>query len=171
MHMIPAPEVAAFEGFVQNSSDRLLRTAYLLCGDRGHAEDLVQTTLLRTARRWSQARDRPQAYARAVLVNLVKDRWRDRARRPAEAHQYVDPPHPDDPFERSALLALTRQLSAGQRAVLVLRFFEDLSVEDTAAVLGCSTGTVKSQTHRALGKLRLALTDDPTRLTSEETPC
>src|SRR4051812_21203539 len=83
--MIPARDRVAFDEFVSRSSDRLLRTAYLLCGDRGHAEDLVQTALMRTARRWRAARENPDAYARRVLVNLTKDRWRELSRRPSEA--------------------------------------------------------------------------------------
>jgi RNA polymerase sigma-70 factor (sigma-E family) len=150
----------AFEAFVGASSDRLLRTAYLLTGDRGHAEDLVQTALLRTARRWTSARRDPAAYARRVVVNLAKDRWRDRARRLDEAPLDVDVavPEIDGVADRDQLLRAARALPAGQRSVLVLRYFDDLSVAETAAALGCSEGTVKSQTARALEGLRRALT-------------
>jgi RNA polymerase sigma-70 factor (sigma-E family) len=151
--MIPLGERRAFEAFVGTSSDRLLRTAYLLCGDRGHAEDLVQTALLRTARRWRSAREQPEAYARRVVVNLAKDRWRLLSRRPVETPIVADVRLPE-------LLHATRQLAPGQRAVLVLRYFDDLTVEETAAALGCSTGTVKSQTSRALDNLRAALTPE-----------
>ncbi|GAA4756830.1 hypothetical protein GCM10023350_48020 [Nocardioides endophyticus] len=75
--MIPSRDRRAFDEFVAASADRLVRTAYLLCGDRGHAEDLVQAVLLCTARRWRTARSQPEAYARRVVVNLAKDRWRD----------------------------------------------------------------------------------------------
>ena len=81
-----------FEAFVAASSDRLVRTAYLLTGDAGHAEDLVQTALLRTARRWRRAREAPEAYARTVVANLAKDRWRTLGRRPAEAPLEHDVP-------------------------------------------------------------------------------
>src|SRR6478609_5731378 len=160
--MIPLGERRAFDSFVSGSSDRLLRTAYLLCGDRGHAEDLVQTALLRTARRWRTARQQPEAYARRVVINLAKDRWRSLSRQPAEAALDVDVAAPADEalLDRDVLLRATRQLPPGQQAVLVLRFFDDLSVEETAAALGCSTGTVKSQTSRALGHLRAALTPE-----------
>jgi RNA polymerase sigma-70 factor (sigma-E family) len=160
--MIDRDDQAAFEAFVRRSSDRLLRTALLLCGDRGHAEDMVQTALLRTARRWSTARRDPDAYARRVVVNLAKDRWRLLRRRFAEAPLEIDVAVPvtDGLADRDHLLAATRQLPAGQRAVLVLRYFDDLSVADTAAALGCSTGTVKSQTARALDRLRAALTSE-----------
>jgi RNA polymerase sigma-70 factor (sigma-E family) len=158
--MIPQRDRPAFEAFVASSSDRLVRTAYLLCGDRGHAEDLVQTALMRTARQWRRAHERPEAYTRQVVVNLVKDRWRQLDRRPSEAPLEMDVAQPDtDVFgDRDALISAARRLPAGQRAVLVLRYFDDLGVEETAAVLGCSTGTVKSQTSRALDNLRAALT-------------
>ena len=80
--MISNRDNPAFEAFVRTSSDHLLRTAYLLSGDRGYAEDLVQTALLRTARRWRAARRQPHAYARRIVINLAKDRWRGLSRRP-----------------------------------------------------------------------------------------
>jgi RNA polymerase sigma-70 factor (sigma-E family) len=160
--VISVKEQAAFDAFVRRSSDRLVRTAFLLCGDRGHAEDIVQTALLRTARRWSAARSEPDAYARRVVVNLAKDRWRLLGRRPSEAPLELDVAVPvrDGVADRDQLLRAARQLPAGQRAVLVLRYFDDLSVAETAAALGCSTGTVKSQTARALERLRAALTSE-----------
>jgi RNA polymerase sigma-70 factor (sigma-E family) len=153
-----------FEAFVAASSDRLLRTAYLLTGDRGHAEDVVQTALLRTARRWRSAREAPEPYARTVVANLAKDRWRHLGRRPAETTLDHDVPlaGPEQVLDRDALMRAARALPAGQRAVLVLRFFDDLSVEETARVLGCTDGTVKSQTSRALANLRAALASDLT---------
>ena len=154
-----------FDAFVRVASPGLLRTAYLLCGDQGHAEDLLQTTLLRTARRWSSAREHPTAYARRVLVNLAKDRWRDRSRRPVELSDTdFDVGRHDEHAQidlRHTLLPLVLTLPARQRAVLALRFFDDLSVEETALAMGCSTGTVKSQTHAALARLRLLLADNP----------
>jgi RNA polymerase sigma-70 factor (sigma-E family) len=149
-------EQRAFEAFVGDASGRLMGTAYLLCGDRGHAEDLVQTALLRTARRWRTAQQQPEAYARRVLVNLAKDRWRLLGRRVDEVAVHVDVAGAADDavHERDHLIAALRALPAGQRAVLVLRFFEDLSVAETAAALGCSEGTVKSQTSRALDRIR-----------------
>ena len=110
--MIPAADKRAFEAFVAASSTRLLRTAYLLCGDRGHAEDLVQTALLRTARRWRTARQQPEAYARRVVVNLAKDRWRMLSRRPSEAafDTDVEAPVDESVLDREVLLRATRQL-------------------------------------------------------------
>lgn len=97
------------------------------------------------------------------MVNLARDRWRLLRRRFGEAPLEIDVAVPVDEeghADRVLLLAATRQLPAGQRAVLVLRFFDDLSVADTAAALGCSTGTVKSQTSRALERLRAVLTSE-----------
>lgn len=168
--MIGKRDKREFEAFVRASSDQLLRTAYLLCGDRGHAEDLVQTTLLRTARRWHSARRQPQAYARKILVNLAKDRWRGLSRRPTEVPLAAtvdvasDRHEADLLIDRHDLMLALGQLAAGQRCVVVLRYFDDLSVDDTAAVLGCSTGTVKSQTSRALAALRVALGHVPENL-------
>lgn len=148
-----------FDEFVADCSDRLLRTAFLLCGDRGHAEDLLQTALLRTARRWRAARDNPAAYTRRVLVNLAKDRQRAARRRVTESAlteaAAVTADCPGDRLAlRDALLRAAAELPARQRAVLVLRYFDDLSIEETAAALGCGAGTVKSQTHHALRRLR-----------------
>ncbi|HEY7047691.1 MAG TPA: SigE family RNA polymerase sigma factor [Jatrophihabitantaceae bacterium] len=151
-----------FDDFVRSASTSLLRLAYLLTGDHGHAEDLVQTALLRTARRWPSAQAQPEAFARRVLTNLAKDRWRSRSRRPVETAPGPEPGH-DDPngqvLLRRTLLPAVLRLPARQRAVLVLRYFEDLSIDETATVLGCSAGTVKSQTHAALARLRDLLGD------------
>ena len=136
--MIGGRDRQEFEAFVAASSDRLLRTAYLLTGDAGHAEDVVQSALLRTARRWRWARRSPEAYARTVVANLAKDRWRNLGRRPAEAPLVHDVPlaAKDGLLDRDALMRAARELPPGQRAVLVLRYFDDLSVEETAKALG-----------------------------------
>jgi RNA polymerase sigma-70 factor (sigma-E family) len=153
---------ADFDEFVRGASPSLLRTAYLLTGDRGHAEDLLQTALLHTARRWRKVHTDPQSYARRAVVNLAKNRWRDRSRRPREVATGVDPSYgpPDGTVLLESLLTqAVLGLPTRQRAVLVLRYFQDLTVEQTADLLGCSTGTVKSQSHHALLKLRAALGD------------
>ena len=150
-----------FDQFVRDASPRLLRMAYLLTGDRGHAEDVVQTALLQVARRWRRIRGEPAPYARRAVVNLAKNHWRGRFRRPHESTQAVEAcyaPPEADVLLQEVLLPAVMQLPVRQRAVLVLRYFQDLSVEQTADALGCSAGTVKSQTHHALGKLREALT-------------
>jgi RNA polymerase sigma-70 factor (sigma-E family) len=166
-----------FDDFVKESSNSLLRTAYLLVGDRGHAEDLLQTALLRTARRWGAAQTNPSAYARRVLVNLAKDSWRNYSRRPAETVLDDLVAHPDDDgaharfLLRQTLLRAVATLPPRQRAVLVLRFFDDLSVDETAAALACSVGTVKSQTHHALARLRTLLADDGLEVWKDEETC
>jgi RNA polymerase sigma-70 factor (sigma-E family) len=149
----------AFEEFVRASSASLLRTAYLLTSDRGHAEDLLQTTLLRVAWRWSAASEQPEAYARRVLVNLSRDRWRNLRRRVREQHQQDLPQLPvrddtDRVTTRESLMPVLRQLPTRQREVVVLRFFADLSVAETALALRCSEGAIKAYTNRALTKLR-----------------
>ncbi|HEY1319001.1 MAG TPA: SigE family RNA polymerase sigma factor [Streptosporangiaceae bacterium] len=149
-----------FDQFVRDSSPGLLRMAYLLAGDRGHAEDIVQTALLQVARKWRRIRGEPAPYARRAVVNLAKNHWRDRFRRPHESTAAIEPcyaPPEADVLLQQVLLPAVMDLPAGQRAVLVLRYFQDLSVEQTADALGCSIGTVKSQTHHALSKLREAL--------------
>jgi len=149
-----------FDQFVRDASPRLLRLAYLLTGDRGHAEDVVQTALLKVARRWRRIRGEPAPYARQAVVNLAKNHRRDRSRRPCEHSAAIEPcsaPPEADVLLQQMLLPAVMDLPARQRAVLVLRYFQGLSVEQTADALGCSIGTVKSQTHHALNKLREAV--------------
>lgn len=153
---------AEFDTFVLCSSPQLLRLAYRLTGDRQHAEDLLQASLLRVARQWHRARDNPVGYARRTLVNLATDRWRQRGRQPVEVGMVAAPERPhDDPESqhdnRQVLFAALRKLPPRQRAVLVLRFWEDLSVEQTAELLDCSSGNVKSTSHRALARIRAIL--------------
>jgi|SRR5579884_3057466 len=155
----------AFERFVVEHSRLLLRSAYLLCGDRGVAEDLLQQSLLRTAGRWPVAREAPDAYARRVLINLSRDLRRWARRRPREYP--LDPDHRSAVTEssahavaeRSAVIAALRRLPTRQREVLVLRFYADLSVAETALAIGASEGTVKSYTSRALSRMRELLAD------------
>jgi RNA polymerase sigma-70 factor (sigma-E family) len=156
---------AEFSAFVARDGGQLLGFAFLLIGNRHDAEDLVQQALLRTAGRWPAARQSPARYSRSVLLNLVRDRWRARQRRHAEtlSPDLTALPSASDTaaavLDRQLLLRACRRLPLQQRAVLVLRFWEDRSVEETAAVLGCTAGTVKSHTHRALGRLREALAE------------
>jgi len=160
---------AEFEAYVALDGGRLLGFALLLAGDYQDAEDLVQVALLRLAGRWAAARQNPQGYARTVLVNLARDRWRARRHRQrdtlvADAARLPPVAARDGAaavLDRQALLCACRLLPTAQRAVLVLRFWEDRSIEETAAVLGCSPGTVKSHTHRALRRLRAVLDDAP----------
>lgn len=157
-----------FERFVVEQSAQLLRAAYLLTGERGAAEDLLQLTLLRTANRWRSARAAPGAYARRVLVNLVRDRQRRAARRVAERplveavglrRGELSGDHAAVVVWRNEVFDALRRLPPDQREVLVLRFYGDLSVAETAAATGTSEGTVKSRTSRALAAMRELLAD------------
>jgi RNA polymerase sigma-70 factor (sigma-E family) len=155
-----------FDEFVVGRSPALLRTAVLLLGDRNDAEDLLQTALLRVARHWSRALENPDAYTRRVLVNLAHDHARRRRRHPESLNGVPDGPSPQIASEgRDELLSALRALPERQRATIVLRFWEDLSVAETAALLGCSEGTVKSATSKALARLRDVL-DVPAVTTS-----
>jgi RNA polymerase sigma-70 factor (sigma-E family) len=149
-----------FDIFVRDTSTRLLRTAVLLTGDLSAAEDLVQEVYERVYVRWRHIRGAPEPYARKALTNLVANRWRSRGRRPEVAlvdqHDRPDPDSADGFAIRDQLLVALQDLPPRQRAVLVLRYYEDLTEVQTAEVLGCSVGTVKSQASRALGKLRLS---------------
>jgi RNA polymerase sigma-70 factor (sigma-E family) len=158
----------AFEQFVADSSTWLLRSAYLLTGDRSAAEDLLQLTLLRTAGRWRSAQRAPAAYARRVLVNLVRDRHRQAARRvterPLEEASGTGPyglslDHADAVARRDEVFDALARLPAEQREVLVLRFYAGLSTAETAAAIGTAEGTVKSRTSRALARMRDLLAD------------
>jgi RNA polymerase sigma-70 factor (sigma-E family) len=154
--VISRPHQSEFERFVRASSGRLTRTAFLLCGDRGAAEDLVQVALTRTARRWRVARGNPEAYTRRVVLNLVRDRWRDLSRRPAEVFVEVEaavPEEPDSPHTQR-LVEAVEQLSFDQRSVVILRYVEGFSIEETAAALRCTPQAVKSRAHRGLAALR-----------------
>lgn len=139
----------------------LYRTAYLLVRDHGHAEDLVQTALTKTYVSWGRVRDvrAAESYARTVLVNTATSWFRRRSwtERPvAELPERADMASE----EHDDVLAAVAGLAPRQRAVIVLRFYEDLSVADTARALGCTEGTVKSQTHDALAQLRAVLGTD-----------
>lgn len=159
----------SFDEFVSRSSTRLLRTAYLLCADRGAAEDLLQATLVRTGRRWEAARTSPEAYAYRVLMNLAHDRHRRAKRRPGEQPladaggglaTVVD--HAEAAVERDAVIGAIKVLPAAQREVVVLRFDAGLSVAETAAAIGASQGSVKTHTSRAFARLRELLAPDET---------
>ncbi len=157
----------AFTLFVQASSAALLRLAYLLTQDHGHAEDVVQSALLTTYRRWSTIRDadRAHAYAKQVVITTAASRWRLRANQeivdlPAHGHT-TTPGTSDVAGERDAMRRLLQTLPPRMRTVLVLRYFEDLSEVETAAALGCSVHTVRSHTARGLARLRSALSPPP----------
>ncbi|KUN77494.1 SigE family RNA polymerase sigma factor [Streptomyces griseoruber] len=149
-----------FQEFVRARWSRLVRTAYLLTGDVHHAEDLTQTALAKAYRSWRRiARtDNPEAYVRRMLVSCNSDRFRKRRVTEALTAAPPDRAGRDEATgrvdERGSLMAGLAQLPTKQRAVVVLRYWEDLSEAEVAEVLGCSPGTVKSQASKGLAKLR-----------------
>lgn len=156
-----------FDEFVAARSTRLLRTAYLLTRDHALAEDLLQTALTKAWFAWSRIESDPEPYVRKILVNTFATWWR---RKWNGEHAYAEPPEPDpgpgdDSDQRQDLWSAMGRLPRRQRAVIVLRFVEDHSEAETARLLGVSPGTVKSQTSKALAKLRI----DPA-LVSENSP-
>jgi RNA polymerase sigma-70 factor (sigma-E family) len=148
-----------YREYVSARMDGFRRTAYLLSGDWHLADDLVSTALIKLLRHWRRvsAMDDPDAYVRRVILRCLLDERRRPWRREAA---WESPPDravggTEEPVtDRMALTAALAGLPPRQRAVVVLRFFNDLSVEQTAAELGCTAGTVKSQTARALATLR-----------------
>jgi len=158
--------VAEFEHFVGEVSARLLKSAYLIVWDLGEAEDLVQDALARVARRWASVRemDHRESYVRKVMVNLALDGGKRRSRRWDELGEQDDSAlhlvdlDAQESVERvvdaSALITLLESLAPRQRAVIVLRYFDDMSEAQISEVLGCSIGTVKSTTSHALARLR-----------------
>jgi RNA polymerase sigma-70 factor (sigma-E family) len=149
-----------FAEFVTRWSPALLRVAFLLTSDRGEAEDLLQTALLKTSRHWGRLADREAAYAyvRRVLVTTHTS-WRRRRR----VHEVFVDRLPDAPVDQPAGVEAGRALQALEelpprmRAVVVLRCYEGLTEAETAAALGCSLGSVKSQASRGLARLRALL--------------
>ncbi|GIG71508.1 SigE family RNA polymerase sigma factor [Phytomonospora endophytica] len=152
-------EEAEFREFVAGRLDRLRNFAFLVCGDWHRAEDAVQVTLSKLYVVWPKtAKGSADAYSRRILINAVKDEWR-RAWFRRERSTLVPPDAATaDPAvlgaERIAVLSALAKLPTKQRAVVVLRFWEDRSVEQTAEIMRCSTGTVKSHTARGLQALR-----------------
>ncbi|WP_323373653.1 SigE family RNA polymerase sigma factor [Plantactinospora alkalitolerans] len=165
-----------FRLFVRQQWGPLTRTAYLLTGDRGTAEDLVQSALEKTHRHWGRIlrKDAPEVYVRRAMVNTAIS-WR-RRRRPLEVPLLASDSEPvPDAYarveQRQQLVLALRQLPRRTQAILVLRYFEDLSEADTASILGCSVGSVKSQASRGLARLRAQLNptvpSSPVRLQGE----
>ncbi len=135
----------------------LLRASLLLTGDRQRAEDLVQEALAKVAMRWGRLRgSSPDAYARTVMYHDHVSWWRKRRHEVLTAYDVDLAQEPAAPERRILLLAALGSLTPRQRAVIVLRYFEDLTERQVAEVLGVSLGTVKSQTHLSLRRLREA---------------
>jgi RNA polymerase sigma-70 factor (sigma-E family) len=158
---------AAFVEFAEAARGRLRRTAYLLCGDWEQASDHVQEGLIRVYVAWPRLTrvGREYAYARKAVVSAFLDHSRRRSSKEVPAEPDGNVSSGEDVAEyvavRTALMAALDELPLRQRACVVLRYFDDLSVADTAAVLGCSEGTVKSQTSRALASLRSMFEHSP----------
>ncbi|RAO57616.1 SigE family RNA polymerase sigma factor [Micromonospora saelicesensis] len=163
-------DVEGYRDYVGARLEPLRRTAYLLCGDWHTADDLVSATLVKLLRHWSRVSvmDNPDAYARRILLRV----WLDERRRPwrreaawAEVpDRAVAATGTDGAADRLTLLALLAELPPRRRAVLVLRYFCDLSVEETARELGCTPGTVKSQSARGIEAMRARLAPMPDRV-------
>jgi RNA polymerase sigma-70 factor (sigma-E family) len=155
-------EYPGFAEFVAAHTPTLSRLAYLLAGDHASAEDLLQVALTKAALRWRSVReyDSPEAFVRTVMYHEAVTGWRRRRR--YRERVVAEPPEPAGMFDEAAdverrvvLERALRRLTPRQRAVLVLRFYEDRTPVEAARLLGCSVGTVKSQTHHALARLRL----------------
>jgi RNA polymerase sigma-70 factor (sigma-E family) len=158
----------AFDAFVRARLPALLRFAHALTGDPHTAADLVQDALERTGMRWSRIEHQgdPEGYVRRAIVNGRTSRWRKLRRESLvdavpDRTGVVDPPGRDEHLWR-----LLATLPRRQRAVIVLRYYEDLSEEQIAATLGCAPGTVKSQASKALAKLRAAMPAEESSWTS-----
>jgi RNA polymerase sigma-70 factor (sigma-E family) len=157
-----------FEAFIADATDTLFRAGHLMTGDAGAAEDLVQETFIRIARRWDRVRamDHPVAYARRVLVNLAVTEAERRSRQRAEL---TPQPSWAESADQAAARALSEiedlaefrwalaKLPPRERAVLVLRYWADLPTAEVATILGCSTGTVKSSASRGAARLARVL--------------
>ncbi|MFD6713085.1 RNA polymerase subunit sigma [Micromonospora sp. TSRI0369] len=152
-----------FDLFVRTRTPALLRSAYLLTGDQHLAEDLVQSALARTHRAWNRLHEtgNAEAYTRKVMYHLQVSWWRRRRVAESMPGDVPEPRGGDSALDhaqqttlRLTLRAALSRLSPKQRAVLVLRFFEDRTETEAAELLGVTVGTVKSQTSKALTKLR-----------------
>jgi len=155
-----AGQEGGFDDFVAARSARLLRTAYLLTRDHALAEDLLQTALTKAWFAWGRIEGQPEPYVRQIIVHTYASWWRRKWN-----GEHPTDELPERGFGGSDLAGETSQsqdlwtalgrLPRRQRAVVVLRFYEDLTEAETARLLGCSVGTVKSQTSKAMAKLRL----------------
>jgi RNA polymerase sigma-70 factor (sigma-E family) len=165
---------ADFLGWVSTSRAGLRKTAYLLCGDWFLADDLVQDALTRLFGVWGRVATSgdPGPYARKILVNLFLEHRRRPGRREVPVAQLPDAigaeQHNTVDGDRDRLMAALARVPKGQRAVLVLRYWDDLSIEQTAHALGTSASNVRSQTSRGLDALRSAFEPEPEPIDSPE---
>jgi len=160
----------SFDAFVRARGEHHLRVAALLTGSTAEAEDLVQASLVKLYQAWPRldvGTVAPDAYLRKIIVNTRRSWWQTRWRRESPTATVPDRPDPaegsGDPADRQAVGSLVRsalaRLPRQQRAVLVLRYLEDLPEAEVASLLGCSAGTVKTHAHRGLRALRASLGD------------
>jgi RNA polymerase sigma-70 factor (sigma-E family) len=161
----PEDAYAGLDALIARRGDALLATATLLAGSRPAGEDLLQAALERVMRHWRRISDEPEVYLRRTIYHLAVDQWRSRRRRPEvlgkteveldTASQRAGQPDSTEAIHlRLALVQGLAQLPPRQRAVLVLRYWEELSESEAADLLGCSLGTVKSSASRGLARLR-----------------
>ncbi|KAB2810765.1 SigE family RNA polymerase sigma factor [Pimelobacter simplex] len=162
---MPARDRAAFAEFVAARSASLHRAAYLMVGDVGLAQDLVQEALTKTYVAWPRLRHvgAAEAYTRKAITTTAitwfrKRSWSERATEVLP--EKADGGHADAVVVRHSLLAALAELPPRQRAVIVLRYYEDLSERQTAEALGCAVGTVKSQASAGLTRLRTLMGDE-----------
>jgi RNA polymerase sigma-70 factor (sigma-E family) len=155
-----------FVEFASSSHERLRRTAYLLCGDWHRAADITQEALIRIYLAWPhiERKDCLAAYARRAVMSVVIDQARKLSSTELPALAVDETPSAHDPAaevtDRLSLVQALVRLPQRQRACVVLRYFEDLSISEVAAQLGVTTGTVKHQTYRALASLRRMFKDE-----------
>ncbi|MGN6576986.1 MAG: SigE family RNA polymerase sigma factor [Nocardioides sp.] len=167
-------DAPTFEEYAGAAWPSLYRYAYLLAGSHPDAEDLAQQTLLKAYRAWSRVEraDSPQAYLRTMLTNTFLSQRRPKGRRlellTDEPPEPAAPARDRGPEDRMVLWPHVKSLPPRQRAVIVLRYYEDLTEQEIADVLGCSRGTVKSTAHRGLKALRAVLGQD--QASGEEDP-
>jgi RNA polymerase sigma-70 factor (sigma-E family) len=149
-----------FEEYVGARMPALLRTAYLLTGDHHDAQDLVQAALIKSVPHWKRITGSPDAYVRRALINESISRWRGRRWREVSTDRLPEVAATTERTDNSELRRALKALAPRQRAVIVLRYYEELSERETAAALGVSVGTVKSQSRDALARLRVLLPQD-----------
>jgi RNA polymerase sigma-70 factor (sigma-E family) len=144
-----------FDDFVVARSSALMRTAYLLVHDENLAEDLLQTALAKAWFAWRRIEGAPETYVRRILVTTSASWWRRKWTAEAPTAQLPERPSSAGPIDRQDVWDAIGHLPGRQRAVVVLRYLEDRSEAETAELLGCAVGTVKSQAAKALAKLRI----------------
>ena len=150
-----------FTAYVLARQRRFVRFGYLLTGDPYEAEDLVQSALAKVYRKWDSIEGSPDAYVRQTIINEHRSWWRRTWRHKevtgSDLITYEDPAAPADAYGDQDLRSQIRNLPTQQRATIILRYYEDLTEVQTAEVLGCTVGTVKSHTSRALAALRVTM--------------